>query len=94
MQPLRYGIVGGGFISGFQLRALRRSVRLRWPGSFPAVRPRHWPATRDHALRDGRILWQHQGNGPRARRRDCPVRPNLPGQMGEEIVDAVKAARN
>ena len=57
MQPLRYGIVGGGFISGFQLRALRQ-VRGVEVAELVSRRPPEQLAAyvREHALGEGRVF--------------------------------------
>ena len=77
MKPLRYGIVGGGFISAFQLKALRQVRGVEVAGLVSRRPPEQLAAyVREHGLGEGRILRQHQGDGP-ARRRDRHLRPEL-----------------
>src|SRR3990172_7077114 len=57
MKPLRYGIAGGGFISAFQLRALRQVRGVEVAGLVSRRPPEQLAAyVREHALGEGRIF--------------------------------------
>src|SRR6476646_5313 len=57
MKPLRYGIVGGGFISTFQLKALLQVRGVEVTGLVSRRPPEALAAwVRDHSLGEGRIF--------------------------------------
>ena len=57
MKPLRYGIVGGGFISAFHLRALRQVRSVEVAGLVSRRPPEALAAyVREHALGEGRVF--------------------------------------
>lgn len=92
MQPLRYGIVGGGFITNFQLRALRE-VRGVEVAGLVSRRPPEGPAAyvKKHGLGEGRIYSSVKEMVPHV---DVVAvfAPNfLRLEMVEEIVEAIKA---
>lgn len=92
MQPLRYGIVGGGFITGFQLQALRQ-IHGVTVGGFVSKDPLDALVnyTRQHNLGEGcayRSIREMAGNVDVA----AIFVPNFARlEVVEEIVDAVKA---
>ena len=92
MQPLRYGIVGGGFISGFQLRALRQVRGVEVAGLVSRRPPEQLAAyVRGHGLGEGRIYRSISEMAPHV---DVIAifAPNFARvDMVEEIVAAVKA---
>ncbi len=56
MKTLRYGIVGGGFVSAFHLRALRQVRHVEVAGLFSRTRPEHLARrVRDEGLGEGVI---------------------------------------
>ncbi|MEN8184756.1 MAG: Gfo/Idh/MocA family oxidoreductase [Myxococcota bacterium] len=56
MEPLRYGIVGGGFITGFQLRALQQVRGVEVAGLVSRTPPEsHAGFVREHGLGAGTI---------------------------------------
>ena len=56
MQPLRYGIIGGGFITAFQLRALEQVRGVEVAGLVSRRPPEKLAAhVREHGLGEGRI---------------------------------------
>ncbi|MDY0165694.1 MAG: Gfo/Idh/MocA family oxidoreductase [Thermoguttaceae bacterium] len=92
MQPLRYGIVGGGFIAGFQLQALRQVQGIEVAG-FVSKDPldKVVAYTREHNLGEGRDFGTISEMVPNV---DVVAlfMPNFARlQVVEEIVDAVKA---
>ncbi len=92
MQPLRYGIVGGGFIAGFQLQALRQVQGIEVAG-FVSKDPldKVVAFTREHNLGAGRDFGTISEMVPNV---DVVAlfMPNFARlQVVEEIVDAVKA---
>lgn len=57
MQTLRYGIIGGGFITGFQLRAIEQVRGIEVAGLISRSRPEKLAAyVREHGLGEGRIF--------------------------------------
>ncbi len=92
MTPLRYGIVGGGFISAFQLKALRLVRGAEVVGLVSRRRPEHLAAyVREHGLGEGRIFDSIKEMAPHV---DVVAifAPNFVRvEMIEELVDAVKA---
>jgi predicted dehydrogenase len=92
MKPLRYGIVGGGFISGFQLRALRQVRGVEVAGLVSRRPPEQLAATvREHGLGEGRVF---RSIGEMAPHVDVVAifAPNFARvEIVEEIVAAVKA---
>lgn len=92
MKPLRYGIVGGGFISAFQLRALRQVRGVEVAGLVSRRPPEQLAAyVREHALGEGRVFGSIREMAPHV---DVIAifAPNFARvEMVEEIVDAVKA---
>jgi predicted dehydrogenase len=91
MQPLRYGIVGGGFISAFQLRALRQVRGVEVAGLVSRRPPEPLAAyVREHGLGEGRIFKSIQEMAPHV---DVIAifAPNFARvEMVEETVDAVR----
>jgi predicted dehydrogenase len=91
MQPLRYGIVGGGFISTFQLRALRQVRGIDVAGLVSRRRPEALAEfVRLHGLGEGRIFASIREMVPHV---DVIAifAPNFARvEMVEELVDAVK----
>ncbi len=92
MQPLRYGIVGGGFIAGFQLQALRQVHGVEVAG-FVSKDPldKLVAFTREHNLGEGREYRTIREMVPNV---DVVAlfMPNFARlEVVEEIVDAVKA---
>ena len=72
-KPLRYGIVGGGFISAFQLRALRQVRGVEVAGLVSRRPPEQLAAyVREHGLGEGRIFASITEMAA-ARRRGGPV---------------------
>lgn len=92
MQPLRYGIVGGGFISGFQLRALRQVRGVEVAGLVSRRPPQDLADyTKRHGLGEGKIYSSISEMAPHV---DVIAlfAPNFARiEMVEEIVAAVKA---
>ncbi len=92
MQTLRYGIVGGGFISAFQLRALRQVRGASVAGLVSRRAPEHLAKyVREHGLGEGRVFGSIKEMAPHV---DVVAlfAPNfLRVEMVEELVDAVKA---
>ena len=92
MKPLRYGIVGGGFISAFQLRALRQVRGVEVAGLVSRRPPEKLAAyVREHGLGEGRVFDSIKEMAPRV---DVIAifAPNFARvEMVEEIVDAVQA---
>jgi predicted dehydrogenase len=92
MQPLRYGIVGGGFISGFQLRALRQVRGVEVAGLVSRRPPEQLAAyVREHALGEGRVFRSIKEMAPHV---DVIAifAPNFARlEMVRELVDAVKS---
>ncbi len=92
MKPLRYGIVGGGFISAFQLRALRQVRGVEVAGLVSRRPPEQLAAyVREHGLGEGRIFSSIKEMVPHV---DVVAifAPNFARvEMVEELVDAVKA---
>lgn len=92
MKPLRYGIVGGGFITAFMLRALRQVRGVEVAGLVSRSRPEQTAAqVRELGLGEGRIF---------DRVRDLVPHVDVVGIFApnycrvaivEEVVDAVKA---
>ncbi len=95
MKPIRYGIVGGGFISAFQLKALRLVRGVEVAGLVSRRRPEHLSAyVREHGLGEGRIYDSIRDMAPHV---DVIAlfAPNFCRlEMVEELVDAVKAGAN
>lgn len=92
MTPLRYGIVGGGFISAFQLKALRQ-VRGAEVAGLVSRRPPEALAAyvREQGLGAGKIYGSIREMAPHV---DVVAlfAPNFARvEMVEELVDAVKA---
>ncbi len=89
---LRYGIVGGGFISTFQLKALRQVRGVEVAGLFSRRPPEQLAAyVKQHGLGEGRIFTSIK---EMAQYVDVIAifAPNfLRVEMVEEMVDAVKA---
>ena len=70
MQPLRYGIIGGGFISTFQLRALRQVRGVEVAGLVSRRSPDALAAyVRKPRLGEGRGVASIQELGPDGRGR-------------------------
>lgn len=92
MKPLRYGIVGGGFITAFQLKALRLVRGVEVVGLTSRRRPEHLAAyVRENGLGEGRIFDSIKEMAPHV---DVIAifAPNFCRvEMVEELVDAVKA---
>jgi predicted dehydrogenase len=92
MKPLRYGIVGGGFISTFQLRALRQVRGVEVAGLVSRRPPEKLAAyVREHGLGEGRIFQSINEMAPHV---DVIAlfAPNFARvEMVEEIVAAVRA---
>jgi predicted dehydrogenase len=92
MKALRYGIVGGGFISAFQLRALRQVRGVEVAGLVSRRPPEHLAAyVREHGLGEGRVFGSIREMAPHV---DVIAifAPNFARvEMVEEVVDAVKA---
>ncbi|MGD9721153.1 MAG: Gfo/Idh/MocA family protein [Pirellulales bacterium] len=92
MKPLRFGIVGGGFITAFQLRAMRQVRGLEVAGLTSRRRPEQLSAyVRENGLGEGRIFGSIKEMAPHV---DVIAlfAPNYARvAMVEEIVDAVKA---
>ncbi len=92
MTPLRYGIVGGGFISAFQFKALRLVRGVEVAGLVSRRRPEQLAAyVREHGLGEGRIFDSIKEMAPHV---DVVAifAPNFVRlEMVEELVDAVKA---
>jgi len=92
MKTLRYGIVGGGFISGFQLRALRQVRGVEVAGLVSRRPPEQLAAyVREHHLGEGRIF---DSITEMAKHVDVVAifAPNFARvEMVEELVAAVKA---
>ncbi|MEX2111837.1 MAG: Gfo/Idh/MocA family oxidoreductase [Pirellulales bacterium] len=95
MKPIRYGIVGGGFISAFQLKALRLVRGVEVAGLVSRRRPEQLAAyVREHGLGEGRIFDSIKEMAPHV---DAIAifAPNFCRlEMVEELVDAVKAGAN
>ncbi len=92
MQPLRYGIVGGGFITGFQLQALRQIHGVEVAG-FVSKDPLDQVVayTHQHKLGEGRV---YASVGEMAANVDVVAVfvPNFARlEVIEETVEAVKA---
>ena len=91
MKSLRYGIVGGGFISAFQLRALRQVRGVEVAGLVSRRPPEQLAAyVREHALGEGRVFGSIQEMAPHV---DVIAifAPNFARvEMVEEVVAAVK----
>ena len=61
---LRYGLVGGGFISAFQLRALAQGRGVEVAGLVSRRPPEALARlAREHALRDARVVANLSGRG-------------------------------
>jgi predicted dehydrogenase len=92
MKPLRYGIVGGGFISAFQLRALRQVRGVEVAGLVSRRPPEALAAyVREHGLGEGRVFRSITEMAPHV---DVIAifAPNFARvEMVEEVVQAVKA---
>ncbi|HPM84444.1 MAG TPA: Gfo/Idh/MocA family oxidoreductase [Candidatus Anammoximicrobium sp.] len=92
MRPLRYGIVGGGFITSFMLRALRQVRGVEVAGLVSRSRPEQLAAqVRQHGLGEGRIFDRVRDMVPHV---DVVVifAPNYCRiEIVEEVVDAVQA---
>lgn len=92
MQPLRYGIVGGGFITMFHLRALRQVRGIEVAGLVSRRPPEKAAAyVREHQLGEGRIFGSIK---EMARHVDVIAHfgPNFTRLAAvQETVDAVKA---
>jgi predicted dehydrogenase len=92
MKPLRYGIIGGGFISTFQLRALRQVRGVEVAGLVSRRPPEALAAfVRQHGLGEGRVFASIKEMAPHV---DVLAifAPNFARvEMVEEIVDAVNA---
>ncbi len=92
MKALRYGIVGGGFISAFQLKALRQVRGVEVAGLVSRRPPEHLAAyVREHGLGEGRVFSSIREMAPHV---DVIAifAPNFARvEMVEEVVDAVKA---
>ncbi|HTM53373.1 MAG TPA: Gfo/Idh/MocA family oxidoreductase, partial [Pirellulales bacterium] len=91
MKPVRYGIVGGGFISGFQLRALAQVRGVEVAGLVSRRSPDKLAAfVREHALGEGKI---YKSISEMADRVDVVAifAPNFARvEMVEELVAAVQ----
>ncbi|MBI3836641.1 MAG: Gfo/Idh/MocA family oxidoreductase [Planctomycetia bacterium] len=92
MKALRYGIVGGGFISAFQLRALAQVRGIEVAGLVSRRPPEQLAAyVREHGLGEGRVFQSIKKMAPHV---DVIAifAPNFARvEMVEEIVDAVKS---
>lgn len=92
MKPLRYGIIGGGFISAFHLRALRQVRGVEVAGLVSRRAPEALAAfVREHGLGDGRVFASIKEMAPHV---DVLAifAPNFARlEMVQEIVDAVNA---
>ncbi len=92
MKSLRYGIVGGGFISGFQLRALCQVRGVEVAGLVSRRPPEQLAAfVRQHELGEGRIFRSIKEMAPHV---DAIAifAPNFARvEMVEEIVEAIKS---
>jgi predicted dehydrogenase len=95
MKTLRYGIVGGGFISGFQLRALAQVRGVEVVGLVSRRPPEQLAAfVREHGLGEGRVFASIKEMAPHV---DVVAifAPNFARvEMVEEIVDAVNSGAN
>jgi len=95
MKSLRYGIIGGGFISAFQLKALRQVRGVEVAGLVSRRPPEHLAQyVRDNDLGEGRVFASIREMAPHV---DVLAifAPNFARvEMVEEIVDAVKAGAN
>jgi predicted dehydrogenase len=91
MKPVRYGIVGGGFISGFQLRALAQVRGVEVAGLVSRRSPDKLAAfVHEHALGEGKI---YKSISEMADRVDVVAifAPNFARvEMVEELVAAVQ----
>ncbi len=91
MSALRYGIVGGGFISAFQLKALRQVRGVEVAGLVSRRPPNELAAyVRQHGLGEGKIYDSIKEMAPHV---DVIAifAPNFVRvAMVEELVDAVK----
>ena len=92
MQPLRYGIVGGGFITAFQLQALRQ-VRGIDVAGFVSKDPLDdlVAFTRKHNLGEGRIYKSVREMVPNVDVVAVFVPNFVRLEVIEEVVDAVRA---
>ncbi len=92
MAALRYGIVGGGFITAFQLKALRQVRGVEVAGLVSRRPPEQLAAyVREHGLGEGKIYGSIKEMAPHV---DVVAifAPNFARvAMVEELVDAVKA---
>jgi len=92
MKPLRYGIVGGGFITAFQLKALRQVRGVEVAGLVSRRPPEQLAGyVREHRLGEGRIFASVKEMAPNV---DVVALfgPNFTRlEVVEELVDAVKA---
>ncbi len=92
MKPLRFGIVGGGFISAFQLRALRQVRGVEVAGLVSRRPPEALAAyVRQHGLGEGKIYSSIREMAPHV---DVVAlfAPNFARvEMVEELVDAYRA---
>ena len=92
MKTLRYGIIGGGFISAFQLKALRQVRGIEVSGLVSRRPPEHLAEyVRQNGLGEGKIYGSIKEMAPHV---DVLAifAPNFARvAMVEEIVDAVKA---
>ena len=92
MKALRYGIVGGGFISAFQLRALGQVRGVEVAGLVSRRPPEQLAAyVREHGLGEGRIFRSIKDMAPHV---DVIAifAPNFSRiEMVEEIVDSVRS---
>ena len=92
MSTLRYGIIGGGFVSAFHLRALRQVRGVEVAGLVSRRPPEKLAATvREYGLGDGRVFKSIKEMVPHV---DVVAifAPNFARVAHvEEIVDAVKA---
>lgn len=92
MQPLRYGIVGGGFITGFQLQALRQVRGIHVEG-FVSKDPLDdlVAFTHKHNLGEGRIYKSVREMVPNVDVVAVFVPNFVRLEVIEEVVDAVRA---
>ena len=92
MQPLRYGIVGGGFIAGFQLQALRQVHGVEVAG-FVSKDPLDQVVafTQEHKLGEGRIYNSIREMAPNVDVIALFVPNFVRVQVLEETVEAIKA---
>ena len=73
---LRYGIIGGGFITGFQLRALASVRGVEVAGFVSRTPPEaHAAFVRQHDLGAGEETRRRDGDEPPAGFRDVAGRP-------------------